>query len=143
MDFGLYLVYTQRLTINGYRQTRNQQLPSILQEMHDRNNYDIYPRHLDQEDLQLTRPLPFGDALKKVPDALTDIFRRFCKDPAGTHYTAERGDAILAELLDEWHDWHLRALEPICVYSLYTKIGGEMEKRQKGEKVVARFVAAA
>lgn len=44
-------------------------------------------------------------------------------------------------LLNEWHEWHVNNLQPICEYPLASKFGGQMYVQQLEKQLVA--IAAA
>jgi len=72
---------------------------------------------------------PFGDVLVNEQK----IFERM---------RAAEPNVDVDSLLKEWRTWHVQNLEPICTYSLTTKIGKEMYHRRIEKKLVARHVAS-
>ena len=109
MDFGRYLYFTQRLTQKQYSSIVTQQLDETVGHAPANSSSGLATQHLrDVENVEPLRETPFGDMVLKAPEIAERLF--------GT----DRGQ--LKQLLEEWHQWHLENLEPICTYSLATKI---------------------
>jgi hypothetical protein len=126
MDFGEYLLFTHRLKIEEYFELRLKQNSAALLEA-GKDSAGFFSKHLDDvEDLAAIRLAPFGDVLQSDPIALEVL---------------QRAKMHLAGLIDEWQQWHLRCLEPICTYSLSSRIGQEIYKQQEEKKLVGRYVA--
>ncbi|OHB68005.1 MAG: hypothetical protein A2V70_06685 [Planctomycetes bacterium RBG_13_63_9] len=79
-------------------------------------------------DLGSIRESPFGDILTGW-------------NKAGEFFEGAKKN--LAELVQEWHEWHRDQLEPIATYSLNSEFGRKLYEQQEEKKLVARFVANA
>lgn len=124
MRFNDYLFFTQRLTPEEYASLMMMQNPAA---------YDAYcadPKKIfgvglnTITDLQSVRRKPFGDVLRDDGAVLSKL------------------DKNLDALIEEWQKWHVENLEPLCTYSLTTKIGRELFRNQLEKKLVARHVAS-
>jgi len=81
--------------------------------------------------------IPFGDVLCRDQRVLQRL-----KANEPNQVTTLPDQKYLEFLLDEWREWHARTLEPICNYSLTTKIGRELYNKRQEKKAVAKHVAS-
>ncbi len=127
MDLGEYLYFTRRLTVTEYVNLRIKQNPVAFTDYKQKAATLSSVQLSNIEDLADIRLLPFGHVLQN--------------DSKLANAVAERSGKDLDALVKEWQEWHLKNLEPICTYSLASKVGSELYKRQVEKKLVGLCVA--
>lgn len=133
MRFSDYLFFTQQLTCQDYAdlvvsQNREADHGFVV----GRDPKDFCPYHINSvKNLEAIRRVPFGEILREHPRILQRLKTEGDPDE----------NSVVDRLIKEWEDWHVKRLEPICTYSLNTKIGRELYKRQEEKQLVARYVA--
>jgi hypothetical protein len=129
MDLGEFLYFKRWLTVREYVTLRVMQNPVAYGDYNNKQNTPTFSSVYldDSEDLSNVRLVPFGELIQRNSELLRSV--------------SDRSGMEMDALIQAWHAWHLKNLEPICTYSLLTKIGKELYRNQEEKKLVGRYVA--
>jgi hypothetical protein len=143
MDFGPYLVFAQYIRKEEYNWFYKMQHKAIYENWpEDREFYATHLKSIPLERLREIRANPFGEVLANDNDPTSISLRHGI---GGRHKVnsadKEKFQALVDKWIQDWHIWHLENLEPICNYSLKTKIGKQLYENQLEKKYVGDHVA--
>ncbi|MAG93545.1 MAG: hypothetical protein CMJ48_07330 [Planctomycetaceae bacterium] len=128
MKFGMYCLHGGLMSGADYAQVVTEQLERTLPGDHKLKKDLVLNSFEDGDDWDACRPTPFGDVLNDQPFA-SEVYEN--ADVSG-----------LKGLVEQWRQWHLDNLEPICEYPIGSQFGSQMYVRQHEKKRAARFITA-